>query len=470
MKLRAYRSMVAMTQSELAKRLGVTELSVIKYESGANVPSPETMRRIFQVSGGAVAPNDFYDLESVEVNNRLESVPESVQSEAQVAVGLMSGTSMDGIDASLLVTDGQRMVHEIASHSMRYTAEFRAHLREAESAVREAGGDLVKAQQLYPALDQVIAESTDLHAQVVQDLLDKAKYKPSRVDVVGYHGQTLYHRPQAGVTVQVGDGARLATQLDIPVVCDFRSNDVRNGGQGAPFAPLYHEALAVQMGLAPVVVVNCGGISNVSVITGRSEELFAFDCGPGNGLIDRFVFHRVGKPCDLDGLFGLHGSVNTKILASLHNKAVRAPDGSDYLQKAPPKSLDISDLHLIPELDELSLQDGCATLEAFSAECIVDSLRWVEERGIQIPRLWVLAGGGWKNPVIVRELTSRLRAHIGDAVRVQHAQDVGWNGVALEAQIFAYLAVRSVRGLALSVPGTTGVKEPTTGGVLHRPH
>jgi anhydro-N-acetylmuramic acid kinase len=462
--------MVSMTQSELATRLGVSELSVIKYESGANVPSPKTMRRIFQVSGGAVTPNDFYELESVEVNNRLENVPESALGEAQVAVGLMSGTSMDGIDASLLVTDGRRMVHEIASHSIRYTADFRTRLKEAERAVREAGGNLVQAQVLYPKLEQVIAESTDLHAQVVVELLDHAKYRSSRVDVVGYHGQTLYHRPEAGITIQVGDGARLAKHLGIPVVCDFRSNDVRSGGQGAPFAPVYHEALALQMGLAPMVAVNCGGISNISVITGRSEELFAFDCGPGNGLIDRFVFNRVGKPCDIDGRFGLQGAISKETLVALQNKAVCAADGTNYLRKAPPKSLDIGDLQLIPELDTLSLQDGCATLEAFSAECIVDSLRWVEERGVQIPRLWVLAGGGWKNPVIVRELTVRLRAHLGEAVRVQHAEDVGWNGVALEAQIFAYLAVRSVRGLALSVPGTTGVKEPTTGGVLHRPH
>jgi anhydro-N-acetylmuramic acid kinase len=223
------------------------------------------------------------------------------------------------------------------------------------------------------------------------------------------------------------------------------------------------------MGLAPVVVANCGGISNISVITGKSEELFAFDCGPGNGLIDRFVFNRVGKPCDLDGVFGLKGKVHEQVLAALRSRAVCAPGGSNYLEKVPPKSLDINDLHLIPELDGLSLQDGCATLEAFSADCIVGSLRWVEARGVIVPSLWVLAGGGWKNPVIVRELTTRLRAYLGEQVRVRQADEVGWNGVALEAQIFAFLAVRSVRGLALSVPGTTGVTAPVTGGVLYRP-
>jgi anhydro-N-acetylmuramic acid kinase len=181
------------------------------------------------------------------------------------------------------------------------------------------------------------------------------------------------------------------------------------------------------------------------------------------------VFNRVGKPCDLDGLFGLQGKVHENVLAALRERAVCASDSSNYLHRIPPKSLDINDLQLVPELDELSLQDGCATLEAFSADCIVESLKWVEARGVVIPSLWVLAGGGWKNPVIVRELTSRLRARVGEKVRVQHAEDVGWNGVALEAQIFAYLAVRSVQGLALSVPGTTGVSVPTTGGVLYRP-
>jgi anhydro-N-acetylmuramic acid kinase len=470
MKLRAYRGMVGITQSELAGRLGVSELSVIKYESGASVPSPTTMRQIFQVTAGAVMPNDFYELEGVDMSNRIENVSEAAQRGAQVALGLMSGTSMDGIDASLLATDGQQLVHELASHSLRYNAEFRARLRGAEQAVREAHGDLINARTAYPLLDDVVAESTDLHAQVVLELLEKARHKPSRVDVIGYHGQTLYHRPEAGITIQIGDGARLANRVGIPVVCDFRSNDVRHGGQGAPFAPLYHEALALQMGLAPVVVANCGGISNISVITGKSDELFAFDCGPGNGLIDRFVFSRVGKPCDLDGIFGLKGRIHAQVLAALRSSAVCAPDGLNYLDKIPPKSLDINDLHLIPELDELSLQDGCATLEAFSAECIVESLKWVEARGVVVPSLWVLAGGGWRNPVIVRELTARLRTHLGEKVRVQHADDVGWNGVALEAQIFAYLAVRSVRGLALSVPGTTGVAAPVTGGVLHKPH
>jgi anhydro-N-acetylmuramic acid kinase len=223
------------------------------------------------------------------------------------------------------------------------------------------------------------------------------------------------------------------------------------------------------MGLAPMVVANCGGISNISVITGKSEELFAFDCGPGNGLIDRFVFNRVGKSCDLDGNFGLKGEVHEHALAALRSRAVCAPNGSNYLEKVPPKSLDINDLCLIPELDELSLQDGCATLEAFSADCIVESLKWVDARGVTVPKLWVLAGGGWKNPVIVRELTTRLRARLGQEIRVQHADEVGWNGVALEAQIFAYLAVRSVQGLVLSVPGTTGVVAPVTGGLLHKP-
>ncbi len=469
MKLKAYRATVGLTQSKLAELVGVSELSIVKYESGATIPSADTMRRIYQVSSGAVTPNDFYALQDVALTKPLGSVPAAAQHESRTAVGLMSGTSMDGIDAALLVTDGQRFIQERGSHSLRYTPAFRKELKRAEQAVREARGDLAAARASFRGLDEVVRESTDLHAQVVEELLEGEGHRASQIDVVGYHGQTLYHRPADRVTVQAGDGERLAKRLGIPVVFDFRSNDVRHGGQGAPFAPLYHEALALQMGIAPVCVANCGGISNITIISGRSAELSAFDCGPGNGLIDRFVAARTGKPCDEDGVFGLQGRVHDRVLAALRSSAVRTADGADYLMRPPPKSLDINDLVLVPELEGLTLQDGCATLEAFTAACIVESLAWIEQRGIPVPLLWVLGGGGWKNPVIVRELSARLRERLGDGVRMQHAEAVGWNGTALEAQIFAYLAVRSLRGLPLSIPGTTGVPEPLTGGVLAKP-
>ncbi len=382
------------------------------------------------------------------------------------ALGLMSGTSMDGIDAGVILTDGSRYVNELGSHSLKYSADFKAQLRSAERAVLEAQGDMQRARSIFPELDKVVQGSTLLHAQVAQELITKLGYTAAQINVVGYHGQTLFHRPAAGITIQVGDGALLARTLGIPVVYDFRSNDVRHGGQGAPFAPLYHEALALQKGLAPAVFANCGGISNITVVTGVSSTLMAFDCGPGNALIDRLVLQRSAGAMDRDGVFGLQGSVQDSVLTALRAKSLLLQDGSNYLDKAPPKSLDVNDLILIDELKELSLQDGCATLEAFTADCIVDSLAWIQQKGINIPSTWVLAGGGWNNPVILRELESRLRTRLGAAVKIEHADALGWDGTALEAQIFAYLAVRSLAGLPLTVPGTTGVSEPLTGGLL----
>ena len=382
------------------------------------------------------------------------------------ALGLMSGTSMDGIDAGVILTDGSRYVKELGSHSLKYSADFKAQLRSAERAVLEAQGDMQRARSIFPELDKVVQESTLLHAQVAQELITKLGYTASQINVVGYHGQTLFHRPAAGITIQVGDGALLARTLGIPVVYDFRSNDVRHGGQGAPFAPLYHEALALQRGLVPAVFANCGGISNITVVTGVSSTLMAFDCGPGNALIDRFVLQRSAGAMDLDGVFGLQGSVQDSVLKALCAKSLLLQDGSNYLDKTPPKSLDVNDLILIDEVRDLSLYDGCATLEAFTADCIVDSLTWVEQSGVTIPNNWVLSGGGWNNPVTLRELQLRLGRRIGNSIKIQHADAIGWDGAALEAQIFAYLAVRSIAGLPLSVPGTTGVPEPLTGGIL----
>jgi len=468
MKLRTYRAISNLTQQEIAQKLGVSELSIIKYEGGTNMPSRETMVRIYEITSGLVTPNDFFDLESKPVNRTMTSPTNTF-----VAAGLMSGTSMDGIDGTLMITDGERLIKDIGSYSLDYEPFFKSLLKACEQAVLENEGDLKNARQDFNkknksiTFEMVIEKSTDLHAQVITQLLKITGYKAKSVDIVGYHGQTLFHRPGNGITVQVGNGQRLADEISISVVYDFRTNDVNHGGQGAPFAPLYHKALANQAGLTPVVIANCGGISNITIIGTTDKELYAYDCGPGNTLIDRFVQSKIGKEMDKDGLYGSKGEVSEKVLHALRKNAVRFKDGSNYLDKAPPKSLDVNDLKLIPEVNALNLQDGCATLEAFTAECIVESLAALK---FPIPKLWVLAGGGWKNKIITSQLEQRLRPKLGTQLRVQHADQVGWNGKAMEAQIFAYLAVRSLRKLPLSLPGTTGVPKPLTGGKIVHPN
>jgi anhydro-N-acetylmuramic acid kinase len=498
MKLRTYRAMANLTQKKLAERLEVSELSVIKYEGGITMPSREAMLTIYKITGGLVTPNDFFDLEAIPQNGNLNS-----SNATFVAGGLMSGTSMDGIDSSLIITDGDRFIKELGSHSIEYESEFKLLMKGCEWAAWEFEGDLQKSKRGYLTslkrylcksqsistkaaekllddlcfyfhgkkgqiitFDQVVQKSTDLHIEVMKALLKKTGYKPQSVDIVGYHGQTIFHRPGNGITLQVGDGQRLADELGIAVAYDFRSNDVKQGGQGAPFAPLYHKALANQIGLTPVVIANCGGISNITVIGSAEEELYAFDCGPGNSLVDRFVQLKIGKKMDEDGIYGSKGKVVAKVLKQLQEKALTMPDGSNYLEKKPPKSLDVNDLKLIKEVQDLDLQNGCATLEAFTVDCIVASL---DSMPISIPKLWVLAGGGWNNKVIKHGLEERLKQKLGSEVRVQNADDVGWSGQAMEAQIFAYLAVRSLEKLPLSLPGTTGVRKPLTGGKIVAP-
>jgi len=468
MKLRTYRAMSNLTQHEIAQKLGVSELSIIKYEGGTNMPSRETMLRIYEMTGGLVTPNDFFDLESKPVNQTM-----SPPTNTFVAAGLMSGTSMDGIDGTLMITDGEKLIKDIGSYSLDYESSFKSLLKACEQAVLQNEGDLKKARLDFnkkhksTTFEAVIEKSTDLHARVITQLLKKTGYKAKNIDIVGYHGQTLFHRPNNGITIQVGDGQRLADEIGISVVYDFRTNDVHHGGQGAPFAPLYHKALANQAGLTPVVIANCGGISNITVIGTTDKELYAYDCGPGNTLIDRFVQSKIGKEMDKDGLYGSKGKVVEKVLQALRQKAIKLKDGSNYLDRKPPKSLDVNDLKLIPEVNALSLQDGCATLEAFTAQCIVESLADLK---YPIPKFWIVAGGGWKNKMITSQLEQRLKDTLGPELRLQHADQVGWSGKAMEAQIFAYLAVRSLRKLPLSLPGTTGVPKPLTGGKLVFPN
>lgn len=422
-----------------------------------------------------------------------------------LSIGLMSGTSMDGIDAALIETDGKTAVTELGDTSLSYDIEFRILLKAAEFAVRQKAGDLTAAKLYYPeaikdylatefgilsalvpkklhtlslyfhgnentpiTFDEIIRRSTELHAKAVNNLLNKTQYPASKIDVIGYHGQTLFHRPSEKITIQIGSGSLLAKLTGITVINDFRSRDIHSGGQGAPFAPLYHQALAIRDKKYPVVVVNCGGIANVTVITGETDtDISGFDTGPGNGLVDRFVRQCTqGKEhMDTNGQYGSKGTINATIFDLLYKKAITTKEKNFFALK-PPKSLDIGDLHLIPELNSLSVEDACATLEAFTADTIVNSTHFF---ACDIPTTWILTGGGWKNPVIRRELDERLKKKIGPTVTIITADEAGWNSQAMEAQIFAYLAVRSFYNLPISLPGTTRVPKPLTGGYINLP-
>ncbi|MBN9288354.1 MAG: hypothetical protein BGO43_15030 [Gammaproteobacteria bacterium 39-13] len=417
-----------------------------------------------------------------------------------LSIGLMSGTSMDGIDAALLETDGTAKTLKALGHSaLAYTSEFKILLKAAEYAVRKCNGLLEATRASYlqaiqdylknelhfqenqieskinelaiylygdtsklPAFDEVILRSTQLHETVVRKLLAETGYRAQEIDVIGYHGQTLFHRPSEKISIVVGNGQQLADALGITVVNDFRRRDVASGGQGAPFAPIYHQALAIRDNKIPVAVVNCGGISNITLINSANElDLIGFDTGPGNGLIDRLMRRRTqGKEnMDKDGKYGRKGKVNSHVLEALYEKSI-IKDGKNYFSTKPPKSLDYGDMILIPELDALSLEDACATLEAFTADSIITSLQLLDS---EAPLHWILSGGGWNNTMIRYEFDKRLRQKMPH-VTIQTANEALWDSQALEAQIFAFLAVRSLQNKALSVPGTTWVPRPLSGG------
>src|SRR5690625_1012634 len=350
-------------------------------------------------------------------------------------LGLMSGTSLDGIDAALVETDGEDEPRPGLFHSIAYDTGFRERLR----ALLGGRGEVEAVEQ----------ELTYRHAEAVSALLAAAGLQAGAVRALGFHGQTIFHAPNEGRTWQIGDGALLADLTGIPVVCDFRSADVAAGGQGAPLAPLYHAARARSLP-HPLAVLNLGGVGNVTWIGAEENELLAFDTGPGNALLDDWARRHAGLPCDLDGALAAAGRVDKGVLRDLLDHP--------YFEAAPPKSLDRDAFDPAP-VEALGVEDGAATLAAFTVEAVQRAVGHFPEP----PLRWLVTGGGRHNPVLMQRLAARLDAP------VQPVEAVGWNGDAVEAEAFAYLAARSLAGLPLSLPGTTGVPQPMTGGRLFKP-
>ena len=356
------------------------------------------------------------------------------------AIGLMSGTSMDGIDVALIASDGAERVERRASATFPYTAALRGRLRAGIAAAAALETRQARPQPLA-ALE---AELTALHADAVRSFLAEVGQSPADIDVIGFHGHTVLHAPERGVTVQLGDGQALARATRIGVVYDLRAADVAAGGQGAPLAPAYHAALMAGQE-KPVVIVNIGGVANVTWI-GAAGELLAFDTGPGNALLDDYMQRRLSLACDQDGKLAASGRPHADIVTEY----LRHP----YFGERPPKSLDRNAFQLAP-VEALSDADGAATLTGFT----VESIARAREHFPAQPQLWVVSGGGRRNKTLMTMLAGRVEAAVAPA------EAVGVDGDALEAEAWAYLAVRAVRGLPISFPGTTGVGQPLPGGV-----
>ncbi|MBL4789970.1 MAG: anhydro-N-acetylmuramic acid kinase [Kordiimonadaceae bacterium] len=371
--------------------------------------------------------------------------------DVKCVIGLMSGTSMDGVDAAMIYTDGVRIERIGPSLTLAYPTEVRERIREG---LNLAGG-CVKGGPVPELIKGLESELTDWHGHAIEELLSVTGQKAADVDLVGFHGQTLTHRPDKGWTWQIGDGGRLAGYTGIPVVNDFRTADVEAGGEGAPLVPLYHAALLMrERRHDTVAILNIGGVANVSWVSFAESEdnpqMVSFDTGPGNAIIDDWAQIHTGKPCDEDGVLAARGIS--------HEEVVMGMMASPYFDEKPPKTLDRDDFNM-QSVRGLSPEDGAATLTDFIVESMVSAQSYFPRP----PEAWYVCGGGRHNLTLMRRLRRRL------PVLVDPVEVLGWRGDALEAEAFAFLAARSVRGLPTSLPGTTGCKEPVMGGVLHKP-
>lgn len=378
---------------------------------------------------------------------RLREDQELPDTTVLTAIGLMSGTSMDGIDVALIETDGRSHVVSGPSMTMPYTRAFRRRIGTAIGLAQS----LTDRHDRPGELAQIEHDLTTLHANAVTEFCSATGKDLSSVDLVGFHGHTILHRPSSGLTLQLGDGAALANALKTPVAYDIRAADVAAGGQGAPLAPAYHRAMLPASAELPAVVLNIGGVANVTWVGGaHHSQLLAFDTGPGNALIDDWMAKSIGATRDEGGAAALAGQADARAVAFFL--------GHDYFSAQPPKSLD-RNAFFWDLVEGLSPADGAATLTAMTVGAVAKACEHFPVK----PRSWVVCGGGRHNAAIMRGLSGSLPGI------VLTAEDVGLDGDAIEAQAWAYLAVRCRRGLEITFPGTTGASKPMTGGQLAMP-
>ncbi|MFK8035530.1 MAG: anhydro-N-acetylmuramic acid kinase [Hyphomicrobiales bacterium] len=365
---------------------------------------------------------------------------------AYTIAGTMSGTSLDGVDVAVLKTDGEAHLEPGVTHFQSYDEEERRTL----SAAFDVGPnitDRLDRSGIIGIADEIV---TRVHTEALRDGINKSQ---QQVEYVGFHGQTIFHDPSRKLTVQIGDAQALADALGIPVIHDMRQNDVMQGGEGAPLAPVFHGAMVEALSAEkPAIFLNVGGVANATYI-GNDGSLLAFDTGPGNALLDDLMHAEFGERMDLGGKIAKTGRVNQHALDQLL--------AHPFFDRKPPKSLDRRDFHAfaLRELENLNVPDRLATLTKFTVQAIMRAAEWYPKSA----NTMIVSGGGAKNPVMMK--------HLGDTSSVvpQIASDLGWDDVFIEANAFAYLAARHLRGLPLSYPGTTSVPAPTKGGEIAYP-
>ncbi len=364
--------------------------------------------------------------------------------DSYLAVGLMSGTSLDGVDAALIRTDGEYYLdNSFESITVPY-----------DEATKTAIKELIAGNETN--LSKITDKLTHIHIYALALVVKKNNFWAKDIKVVGFHGQTISHHPELGFSRQIGNAKLLADLTTISVVNDFRNNDIKNGGQGAPLVPIYHQILAKNLP-KPAIIVNIGGVANVTFIgenvnLDTGENLLAFDTGPGNALIDDLIYQHNQGDYDKDGAIARSGSIDFLVLDKLLS--------SPYFKKLPPKSLDRNEFKN-DLLNSLSLADAAATLTAFTVYSLLESIKFLPS----LPKTWLITGGGRYNKFMLELLEAELNKQ-KSGIKVASIDSIGVNGDAIEAEAFAYLAVRTLKNLPISFPTTTGCKTPTVGGVI----
>ena len=368
------------------------------------------------------------------------------------ALGLMSGTSMDGVDASIIQTDGKSEYKAILDKYFEYPKNIYNDLTTLRNSIK-ISEDLKKHQKKIKSIEKDI---TIFHAESVEKILKKTQLN---VDFIGFHGQTIFHNSKEKISKQLGDGKLLSKLTKKKVVYDFRQNDLKNGGEGAPLTPIFHKLIIEQKKIKlPVIIINLGGIANYTLIWQDKEippqnHLLSADSGPGNCLIDQWIREKKDMPYDKNGKIAKRGNINKEII--------------EKLLKVHPfkKSYDIKDFNL-KLLNKLSLEDGAATLIEYTADSLIGSIldflenaKWFKTINI------LLCGGGRKNNFLVSRIKKKtVTSKTNKPVKL--IDSLGIDGDFVESQAFGYLAIRSYLKLPISFPDTTGCKEPSTGGVI----
>jgi anhydro-N-acetylmuramic acid kinase len=361
------------------------------------------------------------------------------------AIGLMSGTSSDGIDASIIKSDGEGLLNLIGDFFFPYEKKTKRKIRKLKEKINKPS-DLEKNKIEISSLEK---EITILHSQAVNTLVQKIKINKSAIDLIGLHGHTIFHSFLKKKSKQLGNGKVLSELTGINVIYDFRENDLKNGGQGAPLVPIYHKLLQKKLKLkTPVVFVNIGGISNLTYLN-KDDEIISFDSGPGNFLIDKLLQLKSKDKIQYDknGIIAFKGKIDQNIL----NSYLSDP----YYKKFSPKSLDVNNFNLSPAR-RTSLENLVTTLSELTSLTIVNALNFFSGT----PQEIILCGGGRKNKYIQKRIKKESN------IRTIKIDDYKINGDFVESQAFAYLAIRSFLKKPITFPKTTGVSKPMTGGKL----